>query len=273
MTQTETGAQPRDVGRGPSKGEVVILPSGLQAGRRTAKGQAVIMAARRSFVERGYAETRVDDLAMAARVSSATIYAYFPSKEALFAEAVTEERQHWRDHFQTVAALTGETADGLETLCDAYANLMAKPAVRGLFRAVISEQRRLPALANGFYRQWRSGFAPSFVSLIAARVPGPLPVRATSLLMCPIEAETLAPGLWDGDDIPPSRPFQDIARDAVSIALHAIAPADRSSAVRTALGLLRSGASFAEAADTTGLSFAQVQRAWSAAMADPGSGG
>jgi AcrR family transcriptional regulator len=64
-----------------------------QNGRRQeyaqATRQAIIDAARKLFSEGGYFATKVDDIAAAARVSPATVYALFGSKQALL-QAITE---------------------------------------------------------------------------------------------------------------------------------------------------------------------------------------
>jgi AcrR family transcriptional regulator len=53
--------------------------------------QTVIQAAMPLFARFGFRKTSVDELARAARVSKATIYAHFDSKEAIFAEVVRSE--------------------------------------------------------------------------------------------------------------------------------------------------------------------------------------
>lgn len=50
--------------------------------------EAIIAAARRLFAERGYFATKVDDIAAAARVAPATVYAVTGGKRGLFAELV-----------------------------------------------------------------------------------------------------------------------------------------------------------------------------------------
>ncbi|MCB1636015.1 MAG: helix-turn-helix transcriptional regulator, partial [Xanthomonadales bacterium] len=42
------------------------------------------------FLERGFAATRIDDIAERAQVSKGTVYLYYPSKEALLTAAVEE---------------------------------------------------------------------------------------------------------------------------------------------------------------------------------------
>src|ERR687890_250945 len=51
---------------------------------RQAKLQAILDAALDVFLENGFAEARLDDVAARASVAKGTIYLYVPSKQALF---------------------------------------------------------------------------------------------------------------------------------------------------------------------------------------------
>jgi AcrR family transcriptional regulator len=61
--------------------------------------QAIIQAASRIFAQKGYAATRIIEVAGAAVVGKGTIYEYFPSKEALF--------------FAVFEAMMAETAEAI----------------------------------------------------------------------------------------------------------------------------------------------------------------
>lgn len=58
--------------------------------RKEARPAEVSAAALELFVEKGFAATRLDDIAARAGVSKGTLYLYFDNKEALF-EAVIRE--------------------------------------------------------------------------------------------------------------------------------------------------------------------------------------
>ena len=51
--------------------------------KHSAIEQEIVRAAEATFSERGYQATTLDDLAVAAKISRATFYSYFPSKEEL----------------------------------------------------------------------------------------------------------------------------------------------------------------------------------------------
>jgi AcrR family transcriptional regulator len=64
--------------------------SPLVGERGTRTRQEIVASALLVFDERGFHDTTVDDIATTANVSRATLYQYFESKEALFAELVEE---------------------------------------------------------------------------------------------------------------------------------------------------------------------------------------
>ena len=69
--------------------------------------ETILDAAERLFVESGYHEARMSDLARAAGVSVGTLYKYFPSKERVFGSLVLRGR----DEF--LASMRREATEGL----------------------------------------------------------------------------------------------------------------------------------------------------------------
>lgn len=86
--------------------------------RKEARPQELLAAALDLFVERGYAATRLDDVAARAGVSKGTLYLYFTNKEELFKAVVREN----------VLPVIGEA----EGIIDAYEGPSAK-----LFREIV----------------------------------------------------------------------------------------------------------------------------------------
>src|SRR5512139_2202895 len=64
--------------------------SSIRHRRKEARPGELVAAALQLFVEKGFAATRLEDVATRAGVSKGTLYLYFDSKEALF-KAVIEE--------------------------------------------------------------------------------------------------------------------------------------------------------------------------------------
>src|SRR5450756_484223 len=63
-------------------------PPSSRAARALERRQAIIEAAMDEFIARGYAATRLDDVARRAGVAKGTIYLHFEDKEALFQELI-----------------------------------------------------------------------------------------------------------------------------------------------------------------------------------------
>jgi len=62
--------------------------------RKDARPQELLAAALEQFVERGFAATRLEDVARSAGVSKGTLYLYFANKEELFKAVVRESIVH-----------------------------------------------------------------------------------------------------------------------------------------------------------------------------------
>jgi AcrR family transcriptional regulator len=66
------------------------MPAPRWTRRKEARPAELLAAALELFVERGYAATRLEDVARRAGVSKGTVYLYFPGKEDLFKAVVRE---------------------------------------------------------------------------------------------------------------------------------------------------------------------------------------
>src|ERR1700732_4917969 len=65
-----------------------LKPASKRASRAAERREAIIEAALDEFIARGYAATRLDDVAKRAGVAKGTIYLYFKDKQTLFEELV-----------------------------------------------------------------------------------------------------------------------------------------------------------------------------------------
>jgi AcrR family transcriptional regulator len=105
-------------------------------------------AALRLFAERGYAGTRLEDVAANAGVSKATVYLYFENKERLF-EAVIREtvtpRLEQADAL--IDAFEGSTPNLVRTLLTILEGLLDGP-FPAVIKLVIAESGNFPQLAR-----------------------------------------------------------------------------------------------------------------------------
>jgi AcrR family transcriptional regulator len=76
--------------RSPTEPQQTRRVSGPQTDRGVARKQEILEAARRVFEERGFAETRITDIAREAKVSHGTFYTYYETKDAVFRDVADQ---------------------------------------------------------------------------------------------------------------------------------------------------------------------------------------
>lgn len=75
-----------------------MTPVGRRAATKARTREALLVAARRVFAERGYGPASVEEIARTAGVSVGSVYVHFASKEALFTELVEDQTSAAVDH-------------------------------------------------------------------------------------------------------------------------------------------------------------------------------
>lgn len=105
------------------------------------------------FAERGYADTRVDDVAARAGVAKGTVYLYFDSKEALFRAVVERQLAPGLSALAALRHVRDVDPQGLlRQLYGRMATLVDSGAPSALLRLVIGESSRFPELADIYFR-------------------------------------------------------------------------------------------------------------------------
>jgi AcrR family transcriptional regulator len=118
--------------------------------RKEARPDEILAAALVSFAERGFAATRLDDVAARAGISKGTLYLYFRSKEELFKAVVRATIVPNLERVEGLAAsFTGPSAMLLERLLLTMAGVVAS-RVGAIPKLVIAEAGNFPDLAR-FY--------------------------------------------------------------------------------------------------------------------------
>jgi AcrR family transcriptional regulator len=115
------------------------------------KARQILQAARDVFLEHGYGAASTDMIQRSAAVSKSTLYAYYPTKDALFAAVVEAECRILARTFSEVAFERRDLADSLRRLGQSYLGLLLSPSALGLFRIVVAETPRFPALGLAFF--------------------------------------------------------------------------------------------------------------------------
>jgi AcrR family transcriptional regulator len=126
---------------------------GVRAAQREKRRAAILAAALEEFAARGFAATRLDDVARRARIAKGTIYLYFRDKESLFQELV---RTMLSPLVGTIAAAPLRDLpirSVAEMIVDVFINEIYRTRRKDVIRLVISEGPRFPKLAEFYYRE------------------------------------------------------------------------------------------------------------------------
>lgn len=128
-------------------------PSPPRRRRKEARPGELLDAALDTFRERGFAATRMEDIAARAGVSKGTIYLYYPSKEAVFEALVRANLLPRIAAIQAgMAGVAGTAAERLRMLVTAFAKVSEDARLIALPKLVLAEAGNFPDLAR-FYRQ------------------------------------------------------------------------------------------------------------------------
>ena len=119
--------------------------------RKEARPQELLDAALTLFVEKGFAATRVEEVATRAGVSKGTLFLYFNSKEDLFKAVI---RSNLADHFpvwnQEFTDFIGNTAEMVHYAMQSWWERIGNTTASGITKLVTSEASNFPDVVQ-FY--------------------------------------------------------------------------------------------------------------------------
>jgi AcrR family transcriptional regulator len=165
--------------------------------RSNARPAEIIAAALACFTERGFAATRLDDVAARAGITKGTLYLYFRSKEELFKAVV---RQQLIPNIERAEAIAEQSAASglalLRQLLTAMSGILDSP-LGAIPKLVMTEAGNFPDLAR-FYLEEVVDRGRAVVWRVLERciASGEIrPVDTESAVMC-IAAPLLVAALW-----------------------------------------------------------------------------
>lgn len=121
--------------------------------RKDARPQELLDAALDHFVARGFAATRLDDVAKSAGVSKGTLYLYFCSKEELFKAVVRESIVPLIGEAEgVIEQFTGSSEDLFRILMRTWWGNVGASKLSGLPKLMMAEAGNFPELAR-FYQE------------------------------------------------------------------------------------------------------------------------
>ncbi|MBV9703842.1 MAG: TetR/AcrR family transcriptional regulator [Methylobacteriaceae bacterium] len=118
--------------------------------RRGGSREAIVEAAQRLFLERGFGSVSMDDLAAAAGVARRTLYNQFTNKEEIFREMLLGVASQLEDAFPPGIETRGDVEEVLRVIARTILELHKHPEYLGFLRMVVADSREFPWIAEEF---------------------------------------------------------------------------------------------------------------------------
>src|SRR5262249_46383712 len=121
--------------------------------RREKRRAAILAAALEEFAARGFAATRLDDVARRARIAKGTIYLSFPDTESLVQELVRAMPRPLVGTSEAAPVRDLPIGAVAEMIVDVFVNEIYGTRRKDVIRLIIAEGPRFPKLAEVYYRE------------------------------------------------------------------------------------------------------------------------
>src|SRR6266850_3282226 len=122
--------------------------------RKNARPEEIIQAALEVFADRGFAATKLEDVARKAGVTKGTIYLYFANKDALFKALIRETIVPVIAQGEALAqSFTGSARELFERLVREYWQLVGETALVNIPKLMMAEAANFPQLARFYYEE------------------------------------------------------------------------------------------------------------------------
>jgi AcrR family transcriptional regulator len=139
--------------RASEAGEETAVPTSNRATRAAERRQAIVDAAMEEFIARGFAATRLDDIAKRAGVAKGTIYLHFKDKESMFEELVRIVIVPVVARLNALPPPTGSVRDLVEVFANNFLTEVIGTRRGDLVRLIVAEGPRFPSVAEFYYRE------------------------------------------------------------------------------------------------------------------------
>ncbi len=128
-----------------------------QLSRREAKKldrrDAILEVAGDYFLQHGYAATTMSGIAATIGGSKATLWSYFPSKEALFEAVLDEATTQFRQQMIPLLDPGSDFEATLRSFCRRFIEKVTAPQAIALHRLIHAEAGRFPEIGEIFYER------------------------------------------------------------------------------------------------------------------------
>jgi AcrR family transcriptional regulator len=129
-------------------------PASNRAERTAERRGAIVEAAMDEFIARGFAATRLDDVAKRAGVAKGTIYLHFKDKESMFEELIRTAIVPLVNRLQAAPPQPGASVrDMVEGFAKTFIEQVTATRRGDIVRLIMAEGPRFPAVADFYYRE------------------------------------------------------------------------------------------------------------------------
>lgn len=128
-------------------------PAANRAEKSAERRAAIVAAAMDEFIARGFAATRLDDVAKRAGVAKGTLYLYFKDKESMFEELIRTAVVPLIGHLTALPTIKGPVRDAVEGFAETFIREIVSTRRGDVIRLVVSEGPRFPAIADFYFRE------------------------------------------------------------------------------------------------------------------------
>ena len=202
--------------------------------RKESRPAELLAAALELFVERGYAATRLDEVAARAGVSKGTLYLYFGSKEELFKAVVRETIVPQLDELRRgVERSPLPSAELLRAFLMEWWQRFGSARPGGIAKLIVAEAGNFPEVARFFQEEVIEPNTALLVSIIDRGVQrgefAPVDARvAAHLWIAPLALKAIWTHSMDALCPPEDRlPAERLLQTHIDLVLAALRPHDR----------------------------------------------
>src|SRR5262249_3945319 len=156
-TRTARKSAPKPANRSAGAGTSAApaaKPASNRAERAAERRGAIVEAAMEEFIARGFAATRLDDVAKRAGVAKGTIYLHFKDKESMFEELIRTAIVPMVSRLWATPPQPGASVrDMMEGFARTFIEEVATTRRGDLVRLIVAEGPRFPEVADFYYRE------------------------------------------------------------------------------------------------------------------------
>jgi AcrR family transcriptional regulator len=126
-------------------------PVSRRQARRQDRRDTILAVAQDYFLAHGYAGTSMSEIAAKLGGSKATLWSYFPSKEALFTASLEKATKAYQSRLSEILHPGGDMRNTLRRACISLMGKIYSTEAIALHRLIIAEGHRFPELSRIFF--------------------------------------------------------------------------------------------------------------------------